>query len=323
MTIRKIINHILFLCSLSASSYAAPNKNSFLPDLDTNALMNGISPSSAKNFWDHWHLVSVRYRNDNGEQRFIYANDIAWRALKDNVEFMPDGSMLGKIAFTTAQDHAFPNSVEPTEFSRIQLMLKDTKAYPKTNGWGYALYFKDPTMPHENHSEVMTACHACHAVVPDRDFIFSSPTFVGPEGRRHRKPHQTFADTFQLRPVADLGPFAQQIVRELGVKQKEILVLSMALFAGSIDESIGPVLEAVTKTGLTYLLFDESSRLFIFAEALPTSTSCPEQQIPGQKNQVHPRRIVKSIDGKTVFTTITCIDSKLKWQKTNIQLKPN
>jgi hypothetical protein len=33
--------------------------------------VNGINPKKIDRFWEDWHLVTVRYRKDNGEQRFV------------------------------------------------------------------------------------------------------------------------------------------------------------------------------------------------------------------------------------------------------------
>lgn len=44
--------------------------------------MNGISLEQYRDFWQSWHLVTVRYRSDVGEQRFVYANDLAYEGLK-------------------------------------------------------------------------------------------------------------------------------------------------------------------------------------------------------------------------------------------------
>ena len=44
--------------------------------------MNEIKFQSYKGFEKKWKLVTVRFREDTKEMRFTYANDIAWKTLK-------------------------------------------------------------------------------------------------------------------------------------------------------------------------------------------------------------------------------------------------
>ena len=52
--------------------------------------MNGLQLKDYPDFETKWHLVTVRYRKDTGEQRFTYANDIAWTAMNAG----PDGEKI-------------------------------------------------------------------------------------------------------------------------------------------------------------------------------------------------------------------------------------
>ena len=110
--------------------------------------MNGIDPKQIGEFWNKWHLVTVRYRRDIEEQRFIYANPVAWRAMQSHAKTYPDGAMFAKIAFILDSDEKFPNSMTATLASRIQYMKKNLKRYPGTDGWGYALYLPDSSQGH-------------------------------------------------------------------------------------------------------------------------------------------------------------------------------
>ena len=87
-----------------------------LPDLRSLRPMNGIDPAPLDEFWNDWNLVTTRYREDNGEQRFIYANDLAYNAMKEGKVSFPDGSALAKLGFKTIVDPQFPNSREPVDF---------------------------------------------------------------------------------------------------------------------------------------------------------------------------------------------------------------
>lgn len=55
---------------------------------------------------------------------------------------------------------------------RVDVMVKDSRRYPATGGWGFARFGPDR---HEIPltTEAQAACAACHAKRRDRDFVFS------------------------------------------------------------------------------------------------------------------------------------------------------
>ena len=165
-----------FLLFTVVTAHAKEVSVSRVPSMASFDTYEGIDPVKIGNFWDTWKLVTVRYRKDVEEQRFVYANPIAWKALKEGKKKFPDGSLFGKIAFNTGVDTAFPVSMIPNKFSRIQIMKKDAKAYAKTGGWGYAIY---PAVKRDGQSpeNVVGACFACHNIIPQKDYIFSTSAF--------------------------------------------------------------------------------------------------------------------------------------------------
>jgi hypothetical protein len=135
--------------------------------------MNGYSLKQFGDFIKEWHFVTVRYRRDTGEMRLTYANDKAWKALQEGAKEYPDGAVFAKVGIMTQEDPNFVSSVEPMGARRYQLMVKDSKKHTKTDGWGYAL-FNEGGFTFEEDPEVQTqSCHACHQLVPERDYVFS------------------------------------------------------------------------------------------------------------------------------------------------------
>jgi len=251
-----------------------------LLDLATARPMNGVDPRSMGAFWEKWRLVTVRYRQDNGEQRFIFANDIAWEAIKLGKKDFPEGSVLGKVAFATKPDQVFPNSVEPHGLSRIQLMKKEAGAHAATGGWGYAMYL--PNISQEtggDHDGSMAgACHACHQLVSQRDFVFSRPTFlqdseVG-EVATSKVSEALFEDQFQLVAVTSLPAYSRAVLSELGVTQSQIKYHAMPLFVGSLEESIGPLTSYAEKFNQPHLLADNESHHFLLVLPQPSTPAC-------------------------------------------------
>ena len=245
-----------------------PEEGENIPALSKQLDADGISVKELDRFWEKWNLVTVRFRKDNGEQRFIYANPLAWETLRKRKLPYPDGAIFGKIAFRTGEDPAFPVSEVPIDPTRIQIMVKDSKRYPDTDGWGYAL-----VVPIES-EEIRSAktdpsrkqalsCHACHRIVPNRDFVFEDfPVFLArSEDPLRLDPHQSnnlFKLKFSDRKLKDLEPRDQKIIKfsKVDLVSEGIKFLSMALFSGSISESAGTLSKYANEDHQIYLLSD-------------------------------------------------------------------
>jgi len=57
----------------------------------------------------------------------------------------------------------------PTD-AYLQFMVKDSKKYAATGGWGYSSFDKDGKPTDE---ATMTSCFSSHQAIKGRDFIFS------------------------------------------------------------------------------------------------------------------------------------------------------
>ena len=60
----------------------------------------------------------------------------------------------------------------PTD-AYLQFMVKDSKKYTATGGWGYSSFDKDGKPSPES---AMKTCFPCHQAVNGRDFIFTRYT---------------------------------------------------------------------------------------------------------------------------------------------------
>ena len=85
------------LLALNNTNYENEKDPMELPDLRSLRPMNGLDPADFHEFWNNWDLVTTRYREDNGEQRFIYANKIGYKAMKDGLVNFPEGSAFAKL----------------------------------------------------------------------------------------------------------------------------------------------------------------------------------------------------------------------------------
>ena len=135
--------------------------------------MNGYRLSDYKDFAKNWNLVTVRYRVDTGEFRFVYANPIAWRALSAGAKDYPDGAIFAKTAYLLEHDGSFPASLVPSQVTRYQFMFRNKIKHSETGGWGFALFDSTGhTFPGEP-GQVAVACNACHQIAASKGSVFS------------------------------------------------------------------------------------------------------------------------------------------------------
>ena len=66
----------------------------------------------------------------------------------------------------------------PGTYAEVAFMLKDSKRFPKTNGWGYATFKYDAASDKfkvfGDGPEFVNTCHGCHTLVKARDFVFTN-----------------------------------------------------------------------------------------------------------------------------------------------------
>ena len=126
-----------------------------------------------------WRVVSVAHEaGDLNDIRAVLGNDIAIKAYREGKLPFPEGAIVGRIAWshvpseennkTFGRDQSFVAG-SPTEFY-LQFMVKDSKKFATTGGWGYSSFDKDGKPTDE---AAMQKCFPCHQAVKDRDFIFS------------------------------------------------------------------------------------------------------------------------------------------------------
>lgn len=118
-----------------------------------------------------WSLVAPSHRTDNKDElRSILANPVAYKALRDGTLPLPDGSVLAKLAWVREPMDEFPGAFRPGTAPRIEFMVKDSKKYVATGGWGFARFINGKPANEETHK----SCFPCHeANVKGHDFVFT------------------------------------------------------------------------------------------------------------------------------------------------------
>jgi hypothetical protein len=137
---------------------------------------SGIAFSDFKGYED-WSVVSSARTEE--VLKVIVANPTMIKAYKagipGNGQPFPDGSRIVKLQWKPKKSTEAQFVVDvPDVFSQAFVMEKDSKRFPKTGGWGYAVF------NYEASSDKFTAdpkslsdCgNACHTVVKAKDYIF-------------------------------------------------------------------------------------------------------------------------------------------------------
>jgi hypothetical protein len=136
---------------------------------------SGIAFSDFRRYED-WSVVSSA-RTDE-VLKVIVANPIMIEAYKAGVpgngQPLPNGSKIIKLQWKPKKSTEAPFVVDvPDVFTQAFVIEKDSKRFPKSGGWGYALF------NYEAGSDKFTAdpspsdCqHVCHVAVKAKDYIF-------------------------------------------------------------------------------------------------------------------------------------------------------
>jgi hypothetical protein len=127
-----------------------------------------------------WRLISVAHEEgDLNDIRAILGNDTAIRAYREEKLPFPDGTIIARIAWSYVpseeNNKVFGRSQSfvpgPAPDWYLQFMVKDSKKYAATGGWGFAQFNKDGK-PSADEAKLKT-CFPCHEPVKARDFVFT------------------------------------------------------------------------------------------------------------------------------------------------------
>jgi uncharacterized SAM-binding protein YcdF (DUF218 family) len=99
----------------------------------------------------------------------IYANEKAMQGYRSGR--FPDGSVI-VFDLLEARESAGVTTEGPR--LRIGLMVKSSKRYAETGGWGYEGFRGDSQTDRSLTTEGRKGCYNCHAQRKDNDFVFSA-----------------------------------------------------------------------------------------------------------------------------------------------------
>jgi hypothetical protein len=135
----------------------------------------GIAFSDFKGYED-WSVASSARTDEI--LKVIVANPTMINAYKSGVpgngQIFPDGSRIVKLQWKFKKSTDAPFAVDvPDVFTQAFVMEKDSKRFPKTGGWGYALFNYDAGSNKFTADPSPADCgNTCHVAVKSKDYIF-------------------------------------------------------------------------------------------------------------------------------------------------------
>jgi mono/diheme cytochrome c family protein len=152
-------------------------------DKYTLKIPNGLAFSEFRGYED-WQTVSISHNGD--VMALILGNPVmiaAYRAgAPSNGKPFPDGSKMVKVHWNLKKMETFPSATVPDTQHDVDLMVKDSKRFADSGGWGYGVFeyesaagqFRLGNLSDKPPQGNDAKCgYACHTKVKTRDYVFT------------------------------------------------------------------------------------------------------------------------------------------------------
>lgn len=124
-----------------------------------------------------WRLISVaREEGTLDDVRAVLGNDAAIKAYREGKLPFPDGTIIARLAWNlvaSEQDNKIfgrqQSFVAGAPKNGVQFMVKDSKKYVSTGGWGFG-QFNDGKPASD---WALRTCFPCHAALKAHDLVFT------------------------------------------------------------------------------------------------------------------------------------------------------
>jgi hypothetical protein len=136
--------------------------------------------------YETWQVVSVSHPAGSGEAmagetlNVIVADPAMIEAyaagIPGNGKPFPDGAKAAKIQYVPKKSAEAPFEVSiPDTLKDVAFMLKDSKRFADSGGWGYALFYYDAASDKFTPDGTGAKCGAaCHTIAKAKDFVFTA-----------------------------------------------------------------------------------------------------------------------------------------------------
>jgi hypothetical protein len=171
------------VCTLYVTKSTAQSGKEGQPQTESNA--SPIYGITIPDGYRDWRLISLNHLAGAGgklkQVRAQLGNDIAIKAFREGKLPFPDGTVIAALHWNEASseennkvlDIGFPGAGLQSSVAQsaenVQFMVKDSKKYAETGGWGFA-DFKNGKPGNE---DLHKTCFACHQPAKDRDYVFT------------------------------------------------------------------------------------------------------------------------------------------------------
>ncbi|WP_404978686.1 cytochrome P460 family protein [Caballeronia novacaledonica] len=137
------------------------------PSSDASPIFGVKIPDGYRN----WTVIAPAEESEPlNELRVVVGNPKALKAYKEAMLPFPDGTTLVKLAWKRVQSTESPPAFVPGRATTVQVMVKDSKRYASTGGWGFGRFVDGRPVDEAQHR----TCFACHqARVVNHDFVFT------------------------------------------------------------------------------------------------------------------------------------------------------
>ena len=147
------------------------------PPQDTSNLRvpGGVAFSEFQGY-ETWQVISI----SNGSLLAVIVGNpqmiAAYKAgIPANGKHVPDGAKMAKIHWTTKRNPDIPGQpLMPDTLHDVDFMVKDSKRFAASGGWGYAQFDHDAASGEFKPMGTGAGCgFGCHTIVTKRDYVFS------------------------------------------------------------------------------------------------------------------------------------------------------
>lgn len=185
------MRHIAFLASSIATAAALLASTALASQQEDGqpAPIYGVAIPSG---YRDWTLISVAgIGAPFNDVRAKLGNDMAISGYREGKVPFPDGSIIARLAWNKATSEENNNVIRREALARglspdavqklltesfvagakmnVQFMVKDSRKYASTGGWGFAQF----TDGKPDSEAVHKTCFSCHEPAKDRDFVFT------------------------------------------------------------------------------------------------------------------------------------------------------
>ena len=178
---------VLVLAVVGGRSSSAQDKQ----DRYTLQVPGGLAFSEIRGY-EQWQVVGPSLTEAANVIRVILANPVMIKAYQEGIpgngKPFPDGSKIVKLEWRPKKLTDLPFSAStpdtvPGDLAEVEFILKDSKRFSDTHGWGYAMFDYDAasgtftpatlaSKPPQGHDAKCGA--ACHTLAASKDYIFTA-----------------------------------------------------------------------------------------------------------------------------------------------------